>query len=406
MKRVAMMREDYPVFLRGHPITYSSSAQPELTAPTPMDTVTLGIPDEHAIYDIGGRTIAMATNIAESHTSPQTAGIYGQLDAIPHGLRQGPVDGRDTNRGFLHNDPNTERRFPSLESYRETVSHQHQEGQSGTQCSSKRKDPADDLRDYRRKNTLKTLEPFQYPATTWDRDRTNGHPRSIARNPGSPIDDEIPAPIVDKEPTEEGIIAYLEDNPSKQPNEITNDLTARLELDPLSRRRIYNIVDLHLRTHTTRSEDELIFNYYAENSHSPIRDIVNVLHSKLPRLTKRQIYTIVKYLDHIQRYRNQSKNPRLPGRNEMKKAIEPFRITRSRNKSVTEEQIATVIQFCKEHREMNEAAIISLLARRLDVTRTTIQEIVRHFRRYKGNWEYYVPPSVEEIAESVEDGSG
>ncbi|KAG8992989.1 hypothetical protein FRB93_002142 [Tulasnella sp. JGI-2019a] len=255
-------------------------------------------------------------------------------------------------------------------------------------------------------HVLKTLEPFQYPATTWDRDRTNGHPRSIARNPGSPIDDEIPAPIVDKEPTEEEIIAYLEDNPSKQPNEITNDLTARLELDPLSRHRIYNIVDLHLRTHTTRSEDELIFNYYAENSHSPIRDIVNVLHSKLPRLTKRQIYTIVKYLDHIQRYRNQSKNPRLPGRNEMKKAIEPFRITRSRNKSVTEEQIATVIQFCKEHREMNEAAIISLLARRLDVTRTTIQEIVRHFRRYKGNWEYYVPPSVEEIAESVEDGSG
>ncbi|KAG9025197.1 hypothetical protein FRB95_010459 [Tulasnella sp. JGI-2019a] len=270
----------------------------------------------------------------------------------------------------------------------------------------KRENLADDLRDYKRKKIPKTLGHLQYITTTQDRDRTDGHAPSITRNPGGPTDGEIPVPIVGKEPTEEEIIAYLETNLSKHPNEIANDLTTELGLDPPSRRRIYNIMDLRLRTHTTPSEDELILDYYTKNSRLPIRDIINELRWKLPRLREDRIYTIVRYLDHIQGDRSKCRNPRLPGRNEMEKSIEPFRPMRSRNKSVTEEQIATAIQFCKEHREMTQDVIVQLLSEQLDIVKKTVREIVRHFRRYRGNWKYYVPPSVEEVAESVEHGSG
>ncbi|KAG8997012.1 hypothetical protein FRB94_007891 [Tulasnella sp. JGI-2019a] len=325
VKRVAMMGEGG--------LSISSSEQDGSSFPpksTMMASKGVGNPDEHAMHDMGGRPLAMAKDTDESHASPRAAvGINDELDAIPYGSRQRPVDVHDANRDFLNNDLNLGTLFPSLDNYDWTSSHQDQQGQRQTRPGSKRKGSKDDVQGQERKKTRTTSKPLQSMATNQD-------------PMGGSTDSETLVPIENMQPTEEEIIEYTENNTSKTPGEIVDNLASGPKL-AANKRLIIKIVNKYLRSRTSPAEDKLILQYYTEISGSKKKDIMEALSKKFPRLGVHRIKYISRYLECFRGDPNEIETIGLPRKDEIEMAVDSLNQKYGVKESITQEEIVNVI---------------------------------------------------------------
>ncbi|KAG9025198.1 hypothetical protein FRB95_010460 [Tulasnella sp. JGI-2019a] len=301
VKCVAMMGEGG--------LSISSSEQDGSSFPpksTMMASKGVGNPDEHAMHDMGGRPLAMAKDIDESHASPRAAvGINDELDAIPYGSRQRPVDVHDANRDFLNN------------------------GQRQTRPGSKRKGSKDDVQGQERKKTRTTSKPLQSMATNQD-------------PMGGSTDSETLVPIENMQPTEEEIIEYTENNTSKTPGEIVDNLASGPKL-AANKRRIIKIVNKYLRSRTSPAEDKLILQYYTEISGSKKKDIMEALSKKFPRLGVHRIKYISRYLECFRGDPNEIETIGLPRKDEIEMAVDSLNQKYGVKESITQEEIVNVI---------------------------------------------------------------
>ncbi|KAG9025196.1 hypothetical protein FRB95_010458 [Tulasnella sp. JGI-2019a] len=169
------------------------------------------------------------------------------------------------------------------------------------------------------------------------------------------------------QPTEEEAIDYTENNTSKTAKEIVTDIGDRPEAE-------------RQQSPDTQNQDELILQYYVEDLRFHKKAMKNALFERFPRFGKHRILYIVRYLEYFGKDRNEIKNLGLPRKDEIEMAFNSWSQSYGVNESITEEEIANVIQFCKEHQRMAQVAIVHVLSTQLNVMPGPIKEVVENFR--------------------------